>query len=153
MTPLLRPYIPADFDSLYRLDQACFARGIAYSRTTLRWYLSLPGSICLVAERDDSIVGFILASAQSSEAHLITLDVLAHYRRRGLGSLLLTTLEQRCAAAGVRATELETATNNEPAIAFWQKHGYRTVRVLPRYYLGRIDALFMRKSLTAGPEI
>ncbi len=151
--PLLRPWVPADLEALYRIDQACFAHGIAYSKATLRWYLSLPGAMCLVAEKDSSMAGFILGCAGAAEAHLITLDVLAAHRRRGLGSLLLDTLEARCAAAGVRTIELETATDNQAAIAFWQKHGYRTVGVLPRYYLGRTDAFFMRKSLTAGPEI
>jgi len=152
MPPLLRPYVAADFQSLYQIDQACFARGIAYSKAALRWYLSLRGSLCLVAESEDSVAGFILACVQSLQAHLITLDVLAHQRRHGLGSLLLRTLEEHCALAGVQTIELETATDNQPAIALWQKHGYRTVGVLPRYYLGRIDALSMCKSLSARRE-
>ena len=51
------------------------------------------------------------------------------------------------AARGVRRVSLETATTNEPAVAFWQRHGYRTVAVLKRYYLGRLDAYEMRKIL------
>jgi ribosomal protein S18 acetylase RimI-like enzyme len=69
-----------------------------------------------------------------------------------LGTLLLDAVETALAARGVRAVELETATNNQAAIAFWQKHGYRTLGVLPRYYLGRIDAYSMRKPLSAPRE-
>jgi ribosomal protein S18 acetylase RimI-like enzyme len=47
---------------------------------------------------------------------------------------------------------LETATNNQPAIAFWQKHGYRTVAVLKNYYLDGLDAYEMQKDLTAKSE-
>ena len=152
MPPHLRPCVPTDVPALFRIDQACFARGIAYSKAVLRWYLSLPGAVCLVAEVKEAVAGFILASSEADKAHLITLDVLAPYRRQGLGTLLLDTVESGLAARGVQAIELETATNNQPAIAFWQKHGYRTVGVLPHYYLGHIDANFMRKLLPAPRE-
>jgi len=152
MPPRLRPCVPTDVPALLRIDQACFARGIAYSKSVLRWFLSLPGAVCLVAEVEEAVAGFILASSEADKAHLITLDVLAPYRRQGLGTLLLDAVETGLAARGVRSVELETATNNHAAIAFWQKHGYRTVGVLPRYYLGRIDAYLMRKPLSAPRE-
>ncbi len=50
---------------------------------------------------------------------------------------------------GVESVLLETSVENSPAIAFWQRHGYRTEAVLKRYYLGRIDAYEMRKRLSA----
>ena len=152
MSPRLRPFVPADIPTLFQIDQVCFARGIAYSKGALRWFLSLPGAVCLVAEVEEAVAGFILASSDADKAHLITLDVLAHHRRQGLGTLLLEAVETGLAARGVRAIELETATNNHAAVAFWQKHGYRTVVVLPRYYLGRIDAYSMRKPLSAPRE-
>jgi len=42
---------------------------------------------------------------------------------------------------------LETATDNEAGVAFWQRHGYRIEATLKRYYLRRIDAYEMRKIL------
>ena len=51
--------------------------------------------------------------------------------------------------AGVRRVSLETATNNLPAVAFWQKHGYRTVAVLKNYYMEKMDAYEMSKALSA----
>jgi ribosomal protein S18 acetylase RimI-like enzyme len=42
---------------------------------------------------------------------------------------------------------LETAVENAAGVAFWQRHGYRTVATLKRYYLGRLDAFEMRKKL------
>jgi ribosomal protein S18 acetylase RimI-like enzyme len=54
--------------------------------------------------------------------------------------------------AGVRQVWLETATNNAAAVAFWQKHGYRTEAVLKNYYADRVDAYEMRKVLTVRQE-
>jgi ribosomal protein S18 acetylase RimI-like enzyme len=150
----LRPYEARDFASLHRLDQACFPPGVAYSKTTLRYFLNLAGSECLVAVRDATIVAFILAEQSDRLAHIITLDVAESARRQGVGSALLARLEANLAARGVRAILLETATTNDAAIAFWQKHGYRTEAVLKNYYLGRLDAFEMRKllPLAARPD-
>ena len=143
----LRPYQPADFDTLYEIDQACYPPGIAYSKRTLRWFLRLPGAHCLVALEGSQPVGFILSEYEGSRAHIITLDVLEPWRRKGVGSDLLRAQEAWLAGHGVCHIELETATDNLPAIAFWQKHGYRTCGVLKRYYLGRGDAYYMEKTL------
>lgn len=143
----LRPYEAHDFAALHRLDQACFPAGIAYSKTALRYFMNLTGAECLIAEQDSKIVGFILAEQSDRLAHIITLDVAESVRRGGVGSALLRRVEANLAARGVRAILLETATTNDAAIAFWQKHGYRTEAVLKNYYLGRLDAFEMRKIL------
>jgi ribosomal protein S18 acetylase RimI-like enzyme len=61
--------------------------------------------------------------------------------------MLLTAMENNIAAQGVHTVLLETAVNNEAAVAFWLRHGYRIEGVLKRYYLGRTDAYEMRKLL------
>ncbi len=152
MHAALRPYAPADLDTLYAIDQACYPPGIAYSKRTLRWFLRLPGADCLVAEAEGAIAGFILAEHEGPRAHLITIDVLECYRRRGVGTALLGATEQKLAARGVQQVELETATDNHAAVAFWHKHGYRTVGVLKRYYANDLDAYAMRKPLAAPKE-
>jgi len=144
---MLRPYQPADFETLYQIDQACYPRGIAYSRRTLKWFLALPEAACLVAEADGAIAGFILTEAYERGAHIITIDVLAEHRRRGAGTALLLEAERRLAGRGVREVHLETAHDNAPAIAFWQKHGYRNRGVLRGYYLGRVDGIAMTRTL------
>lgn len=148
----LRPYQPDDFEELYTIDQACYPPGIAYSKRTLRLFLRLPGAKCLVAEAAGRIAGFILAEHEGERAHLITIDVLAAERRRRVGTALLLAIEQAVAARGARQVTLETATDNHVAIAFWQKHGYRTVGVLKNYYLDRLDAYSMHKPLPAPEE-
>jgi ribosomal-protein-alanine N-acetyltransferase len=148
MTVALRPYEQRDFPALYKLDQSCFPAGIAYSKSTLRYFLDLPTADCLVAASDARIAGFILAEENPPLAHIITLDVAESHRRSGVGSALLTEIEQHFAYRGVRSVLLETAVNNEAGIAFWQRHGYRTEAVLQRYYLGRLDAYEMRKILS-----
>jgi [ribosomal protein S18]-alanine N-acetyltransferase len=147
MPPTLRSYEPHDFATLYKLDQACFPAGISYSKTTLRYFLTLSSADCTIAELDGRLVGFILSEENPPLAHIITLDVDSTYRKQGVGTLLLETQEANLAARGVRSILLETAIDNEAAVAFWKSRGYRIEATLKRYYLGRIDAYEMRKIL------
>ena len=146
----LRPYDSSDFDALYTLDRACYPPGIAYSRSMLRWFLKQSGAICIVAENANSeIKAFVLVEAEAPLGHIITLDVAAENRRSGLGTELTVAAENALAMNGVREVELETAIDNAAGIAFWTRHGYRTVGTIPRYYLDRVGALCMTKILAA----
>ena len=145
----LRSYEPHDFSALYRLDQACFPAGISYSKMMLNYFLKLPSADCLVATEGSRIVGFILTEENPPLAHIITLDIAETHRRRGAGTALLGESERNLSLRGVRTILLETAIENEAAIAFWQCHGYGIEAVLKRYYLGRLDAYEMRKKLVA----
>lgn len=152
MPPTLRSYEPHDFAALYKLDQSCFPAGISYSRTTLRYFLTLPSADCTIAELDGRIVGFILSEENPPLAHIITLDVNAKHRRQGIATMLVETQETNLASRGVRSILLETAIDNEPAVAFWKTRGYRIEATLKRYYLGRIDAFEMRRILPAASK-
>src|SRR5437899_7110730 len=152
MALTLRSYEPHDFAALYKLDQACFPQGIAYSKTMLRYFLKLPSADGTVAEDDCKIVGFILTEENPPLAHVITLDVAESHRRQGVGSALLGESEKNLALRGVRTILLETAIDNEAAVAFWQRHGYRIEATLKRYYLKRIDAYEMRKILPGAAQ-
>jgi ribosomal-protein-alanine N-acetyltransferase len=152
MAVTLRAYDPHDFAALHRLDQSCFPQGIAYSRTTLHYFLNLPSADCFVALDGKRIVGFILSEDRPPLAHVITLDVAATHRRSGIGSALLIESEKTWAFRGIRHVLLETSIDNEGAVAFWQRHGYRIEATLKRYYLGRLDAYEMRKILPAAAQ-
>ena len=143
----VRQSVPHDFAALYKLDQACFPPGIAYSKTMLRYFLAPEGAECLVAIDDAKIVGFLLSEENPPLAHIVTLDVAESHRRHGVGTELLRESEAHLAFRDVKTVLLETATTNEAGIAFWERHGYRKEAVLKNYYPGRLDAFEMRKKL------
>jgi ribosomal-protein-alanine N-acetyltransferase len=147
MAILLRSYEPHDFAALHKLDQSCFVPGISYSKTTLRYFLTLGSADCVVAVEENHIVGFVLSEENPPLAHIITLDVAEKHRQQGVGTAMLRQLEENLALRGVRSILLETATDNEAAVAFWKRHGYRIEATLKRYYLRQIDAYEMRKIL------
>jgi ribosomal protein S18 acetylase RimI-like enzyme len=51
----------------------------------------------------------------------------AAYRRRGIGRQVLETLEQQARALGYRRLSLETGNRQRPAIALYERAGYRRI--------------------------
>jgi len=149
----LRPYEPGDFEELYALDHRCFPPGIAYSKRMLAYFLGMPQARCIVALEGGRIGGFIITEEDAPVGHILTLDVEETHRRLGIGTRLLAHSEAQLAARGVTEIVLETSVENAAGVAFWQRHGYRTEGILKGYYLGRVDAHEMRKTLPKASTI
>src|ERR1700688_831352 len=136
----IRQFEKADFDTLWRIDQACFDPQLAYSRPEMTFYMRRLGSFTLVAEAEGSeipgngILGFIVAETRRKSGHIITIDVVAEARRAGVGSVAL-----------------ETPVNNAAAIRFYKQKGYFVEKTVAGYYSGQMDALVMTKELARSP--
>jgi len=147
----LRDFRAGDFDTLWKIDQECFAAGIAYSRLELKFYMKRRGAFTLVAEASEgtpAVLGFIVAEAgRRGQGHVVTIDVLEAGRRSGVGSRLLQAAEERLAAAGCKTVMLETAVDNKPALAFYKRHRYFLVNTVARYYSNGVDAFVLEKEL------
>jgi ribosomal protein S18 acetylase RimI-like enzyme len=102
MAATIRGYEARDFAAIHKLDQACFVPGISYSKWTLQHFLDLDSADCLIAEEGKQLAGFILAESHPPLAHIITLDIAAAHRRKGVGSALLREMEQHFAYHGVQ---------------------------------------------------
>jgi ribosomal-protein-alanine N-acetyltransferase len=149
----IRKYAPDDFETLCEIDRVCYEPLIAYSPREMRSYLRHPASECVVAQTVNTpsgptgqIAGFCITAHEADRGYIITIDVLETFRKQGVGSALLAEAEKQMAAGGIRVVGLETATDNVPAIAFWEKHGYRKRGVRKAYYPNGRDAFAMMKS-------
>ena len=148
----IRQFEKADFDTLWRIDQACFDPQLAYSRPELAFYIRRPRSFTLVAEAV-GILGFIVAETRRKSGHIITIDVVAEARRTGVGSALLRAAEEQLLRAGSVAVALETPVNNEAAIRFYKQRGYFVRNTVAGYYSGQLDALVMTKELARSQRV
>jgi len=142
---------------LWRIDQQCFAPGIAYSQRELAAYIRRKGAFTIVAEqvgeqREASIQGFIVAEARRAMGHIISIDVLPNSQRSGLGSKLLKAVEARLSALQCRNVVLETAVDNIGALAFYKRHHYSLLKTSPRYYSNGVDAFVLGKNLDSARD-
>jgi ribosomal-protein-alanine N-acetyltransferase len=167
---------PEEFDTLWKIDQSCFAPGIAYSRYELRAYMRRGGTFTLVAEaaaesvdgnsvnrgrvgevlkragevqeEADRVLGFLVAECGRRKiGHIITIDVRSEARRHRVGSALLDAAELRLLSAQCPLVRLETAVDNVAALLFYKRRGYNVLETFPRYYSNAMDALLLEKDL------
>ena len=144
----LRAFRADDLETLYKIDQACFAPGISYSREELRGFISQRGSRTWVAEERGETVGFLVVERQAQEvAHLVTIDVVERWRRRRVGSLLMDAAEHWAREQKLLFVYLETAENNAAAQRFYEARGYRRVDRVESYYSDGTSAWVMLRWL------
>ena len=79
--------------------------------------------------------------------HIVTIDVVDRWRRRGFGSLLMDAAEHWAREQKLLFVYLETAENNTAAQAFYEARGYRKVDSVANYYSDGTSAWVMLKWL------
>jgi [ribosomal protein S18]-alanine N-acetyltransferase len=153
----LRGFQMRDLAGLHHLDQICFPRDIAYSKTELQYFLTHPRCSCWIAEDSGSkLAGFLIIERVSRNGrpagHIITLDVDPAERRRGLGRLLMQTAEEQMKQEGAGVMSLEVAQNNAAARQFYRSLGFVTRGRIAKYYGGRVDAEVMEKTVGSAEQ-
>jgi [ribosomal protein S18]-alanine N-acetyltransferase len=144
----LREFRQTDFETLYRIDHACFPPGVSYSRGELAAFIRHPSAATWIAEENNEIIGFLIADREEKgAAHIVTIDVVEGRRRSGVGKALMDEVEAWAKRGGLRLIHLETAESNDGAQAFYQARGYRKLQTIEDYYADGEAAWVMVKSL------
>lgn len=87
------------------------------------------GEEVLVAEMDDRIVGYVTIEDRAEELEIVNIDVPRQLQGRGIGTILVRSVEARATAAGKQAVTAGTSRNAEgvpwKSLPWWQHLGYR----------------------------
>jgi ribosomal-protein-alanine N-acetyltransferase len=148
-----RDYRTTDLDVMFRLDEDCFEAPFRFDRESMRAFAEEKDAIVRVAEKvDGEMVGFVIVhverTAMGQGAYVVTLDVAAECRQLGLGRQLMREAEVCAAGVGARWMQLHVFTGNAGAIRFYERLGYRQVRVERRFYgKAGLDAFVYGKEL------
>ncbi len=146
---VIRPADEGDLEAIFALEGASFV-GDRLSRRALRRFLRADHRPLLTARSSGSVVGYILLSLRprSRSARIYSLAVREDQARRGVGRQLLQAAERYARAHGRDFLRLEVRYDNAPAIALYEKFGYRTFGRYPGYYADGAEALRLEKPLT-----
>lgn len=98
----------------------------------------------LVYEEDNKILGFINYDLIYDRAEISYIFVNSNYRKRGIASKLFDNMLMRIKDA--KNISLEVRISNDPAIKFYEKHGFKKVAKREKYY-GNEDGILMLKEL------
>jgi ribosomal-protein-alanine N-acetyltransferase len=82
----------------------------------------------------EPIVGFVGVWLTPDEAHIVTIAVRESHRGRGIGELLLIAAIALATINDREVVTLEVRASNQAAQALYEKYGFRSVGVRPRYY-------------------
>lgn len=104
--------------------------------------LSKPSGICLAAGRGDELLGYVVCSRYDQVWHLMNIAVAPEHREAGVaGHLMRRLLEE---SQGKLPFTLEVRVSNGRAIGMYERFGFRSAGVRPRYYHDNgEDALIM----------
>jgi ribosomal-protein-alanine N-acetyltransferase len=104
--------------------------------------LSKPSGICLAATEGDELLGYLVCSRYDQVWHLMNVAVAPERRRRGIARQLIAKLVDE--GGGRLPFTLEVRVSNQPAITMYERLGFRSAGVRPRYYQDNgEDALIM----------
>jgi ribosomal-protein-alanine N-acetyltransferase len=150
-----RDYRATDLEAMFELDQVCFAEEFRFDRESMREFAEERNAIVRIAEKvSGEISGFVIVHVEyvvtAWRAYVVTLDVAAECRQRGLGRRLMREVEANVMAAGVRWVQLHVFTGNAGAIRFYERMGYERISMQKDFYgEAGLDAFVYGKELHA----
>lgn len=102
---------------------------------------------------DDEVVGWVAVSAVAEVSELQRLAVAPSGRRRGLATALVAAAVEVARAQGAERLLLEVREGNTAARGLYDRVGFATAGLRPRYYRDGADAVVLELTLPppAGP--
>lgn len=160
----IRAAIEADAPAIWAILEPMIRAGETYAlprdlteAQALRYWRAAPNEV-FVALDGDAILGtyFIRPNQQGGGAHVCNCGYVtaASATGRGVARAMCAHSLEYAKAKGYRAMQFNfVIASNERAVKLWQQFGFETLARLPEAFshprLGFVDALLMRRSLTA----
>lgn len=120
--------VPLYIDYYNTCEEGAWTPDTTYKRIHQVW--SREDSLCLLALREDEVVGFAMGYFEQYDDlkayDLVEIVIAREYQKRGLGSLFMAELERRVREAGGASIQLQ-AVNDAMHEQFYGKLGYQNV--------------------------
>jgi ribosomal-protein-alanine N-acetyltransferase len=140
----------ADLPQVIAIERRAFPTPWSLAMFVLE--LSKPSGICLAALRDGRIVGYLICSRYDTVWHLMNVAVHDGMRRERIATALLAHLFERADRPGEQYT-LEARPSNSPAIALYERFGFRSAgRRRGYYHDNKEDAVIMWRVVEGGAD-
>ena len=141
---MILPMTSVHVPQVAELEKLCFAD--PWSEMSIASELRSIWSYWVVAVRDNEVVGYIGSQSSIDESDVMNVAVHPDWRRQGIAEQLIENLIGELKNRGSKALMLEVRASNAPAIALYEKLGFRQVGLRKNYYRNpKEDALILRK--------
>jgi [ribosomal protein S18]-alanine N-acetyltransferase len=136
----------ADLPQVVAIERRAFTTPWSLAMFVLE--LSKPSGICLAAVVETELAGYIVCSRYDTVWHVMNVAVDPDRRRRGIATALIQALLDRIGDDA--QVTLEVRRSNAGAVLLYERFGFRSAGVRPRYYADNgEDAVIMWR--TAPP--
>ncbi len=136
----VRPLAYSDLPAVISIERRSFPAPWSLAMFVLE--LSKPSGICLAATAGEELLGYLVCSRYDRVWHLMNVAVVPERRRQGVARRLIARLLEE--AGRELPFTLEVRVSNREAIAMYERLGFRSAGVRPRYYQDNgEDALIM----------
>ena len=142
MSVIIRPMRQEDVCELVQIEQEIFS--VPWSEQNFADLLTRSYALYLVAEKDDKIVGCAGLTVLDNEGDIDKVMVRGECRGQGIASYLMEELLAEGSKRGVQEFTLEVRVSNTPAIRLYEKYGFVSEGIRPRFYDKPVeDAMIM----------
>ena len=134
-----------DLEEAYKIELSVNPSPWKYETFLSSFEVGHKGLIC---KKDNLMIGFIIFSPISPEAHILSISVRNEMQSKGIGTLLLKSMLDQCKVMNYKKIFLEVRVSNEKAINFYEKFGFSKDAIRNNYYTDNSeDALLMSLSI------
>jgi [ribosomal protein S18]-alanine N-acetyltransferase len=143
---LLRRCEFRDLDQVGNVEVASFPDH-PYSKLDFVSCLSVAREGFIVARKDDSVVGYVIATVERQEGSIQSIAVSPEFREKGVGETLMRSAVDHLTGRCKRA-RLLVGASNERAIRLYRKLSFKeTGNTIKKYYPNGDDAVEMAREL------
>jgi len=123
----------SDINEVYNIEVLSFPNPWSYGMF-LKDVKDNPNSNFLVAKEDGKIVGYGGFWKIMDEINIVNLAVHPSFRKKGIGSLILSEMLRIGKEKGAKFATLEVRESNIPAQKLYEKFGFKIIAIRKRYY-------------------
>lgn len=131
----------SDYEQVYQLWLSCAGMGLNNlddSKEGIERFLNRNPETCFVAEKEQRIIGVIIAGNDGRRGYIYHTAVNPDYRNQGIATDLVNEAMRALKSLGINKTALVVFSKNSDGNAFWEKIGFTS----------REDLVYRNKAIT-----
>ena len=128
----VRWMVRRDFSQVLAIEQACFE--FPWTDEEFRRCLQQPNCLCLVAEHEGRIVGFVVYETPKNRIFIANIAVAPEFQRHNIARQMIQKLVSKMLQQHRHKIIIEIRETNLPALICFRALGFRVSTILKNFY-------------------